>query len=52
MCGIVINADASYVIWDNGWNEEEGCYVDGEWDGDGYVDFIKCPVCQEKILKE
>lgn len=22
------------------------------WDGDDYVPFVKCPVCNEKIIKE
>ena len=51
-CGVVLDRDKLCLpkdIWD-----EEGMSVDPEkamWDGDNFVAFVGCPVCQEPILK-
>jgi hypothetical protein len=50
-CAVVLDKDHLNFpedIW-----TPDGCIDDTKatWDGDGFVPFVKCPVCQEKITE-
>lgn len=51
-CGVVL--DASKLDFPNDIYMDDGGIDAGKatWDGDDYVPFVKCPVCQGKVLKD
>jgi len=51
-CGVVIDKDQLIFpsIYDH--DSQELIRENAEWDGEDYVPFLPCPVCEEKILDE
>jgi len=51
-CGVVL--DASKLDFPDDIYRDDGGIDTGKatWDGDDYVPFVKCPVCQSKVLMD